>query len=111
MSALSASVLGQLLLMQGILGTLPDEQSIFSFVCRGLTDIPGVAGAHFSDQPEETTDVSIVRFPIRIGNSGRLVLAIKVHDPAAFAPYKDFVTNFCFILTVILGERNQRRLI
>ena len=109
MSALSAPVLGQLLLMQGILGTLPDEHSIFSFVCRGLIDIPGVAEVHFIDQPEETTDVSIVRFPMLIGNSRRLVLSIKVSDPPAFAPYKDFLTNFCFILTVILEERDQRR--
>ena len=109
MSALSAPVLGQLLLMQGILGTLPDEQSIFSFVCRGLIDMPGVAEVHFIDQPEETTDVSIVRFPMLIGNSRRLVLSIKVSDPSTFAPYKDFLTNFCFILNVILEERDQRR--
>ncbi len=111
MQALSAPVLGQLLIMQGILGTLPDEQSIFSFVCRGLTNMPGVAAVDFSDQPEETTDDSIVRFLMVIGNSRRLVLSIKVYDPSAFAPYKDFLTNFCFILTVILEERNQRRLI
>lgn len=97
--------------MQGILGTLPDEQSIFSFVCRGLIDIPGVAEVHCLNQPKETSDASIVRFPLFSDNSRRLVLSIKISDPSAFALYKDFLANFCFILTVILDERHQRRLI
>jgi two-component sensor histidine kinase len=107
---LNAQVLGQMLLMQSIVSNLPDEKAIFSFVCRGLLDIPGVVKVQHSDAVQETTDLSIVRFPLVVGSSKYGELWFKVFDPPAFAPYEDYLNNFCFTVAVILEERSQRRL-
>ncbi|MDO8944650.1 MAG: PAS domain-containing protein, partial [Desulfobacterales bacterium] len=107
---LSAPVLGQLLLMQSVLGQLPDEPAIFSFVCRGLQDLPGIADARHAAAPGEVSEGSLVRFPLRMGDSQWGELVLKVSDPSAFAPYALYLTNFCFMLSVLLEERQQRRL-
>jgi two-component system, cell cycle sensor histidine kinase and response regulator CckA len=107
---LRAPVLGQLLLMQSVLCSLPDEKSIFSFVLRGLTDIPGVAEAGYSVTPTEKTDESQVRLPLHVGTSNRGEISIKVSDPLAFAPYAVYLKNFCFMVAVVLEERHQHRL-
>jgi two-component system cell cycle sensor histidine kinase/response regulator CckA len=109
-TALSAPVLGQLLLMQSVVGTLPDEPAIFSFVCRGLSDLPGVAGASHAAAGTETAEPATVRFPLRTGQSRWGELLLKVADPAAFTPYAEYLQNFCAMLAVILEERHQRRL-
>ena len=107
---LKAQVLAQLLIMQNVLCNLPNEKSIFSFVCRGLTDIPGVAGANYSVIPKEITDASLVRLPLHVGHSNLGEILIKVADPLAFAPYESYLKNFCYMVAVILEERYQRRL-
>jgi two-component system, cell cycle sensor histidine kinase and response regulator CckA len=107
---LSASVLGQLLLMQSVLCNLPDEKSIFSFVIRGLADIPGVAEAAYSDTPTEKTDESQVRLPLHVRTSNGGEILIRVSDPLAFGPYEAYLKNFCFMVAVILEERHQHRL-
>ena len=108
---LSAAVLGQLLLMQSAVGTLPDEPAIFSFVCRGLRDLPGVADVSHAAAGGEPAAPPWVRFPLRAGQSEWGELLLNVSDPAAFAPYEAYLKNFCFTLTVILEERHQHRLI
>ncbi len=110
-SPLSAPVLGQLSLMQSVLWSLPDEESIFSFVCRGLTDLPGVAEASIAASREEITDASLRRFPFQVGPVHLGELLLKVADPAAFAPYEAYLKNFCFMMAVILEERRQRQLL
>src|SRR5512145_3084932 len=85
---LDARILGQLLLMQSVMSHLPDEQAIFSFVCRGIVDIPGVVKASFSEICQEPgkplVETSIVRFPLTIGDSRYGELLIQVSDPLAF---------------------------
>ena len=109
-SALSAPVLGRLLVMQSVVGSLPDEESIFSFVCRGLLDLPGVAEASYVKSPGETTGASLRRFPIRTGNCNLGELLVNVSDPAAFAPYESYLENFSVMVAVILTERHHRQL-
>jgi PAS domain S-box-containing protein len=106
---LEPHTLGQLLLMQSIVISLPDEKSIFSFICRGLLDMPGVFGARYSDTAQEQEDASTVRIPLLLGETCRGEMLITVEDPEAFAPYMDYVKNFCYMLAVILEERDQRR--
>jgi signal transduction histidine kinase len=96
--------------MQSVVGNLPDEQSIFSFVCRGLCDLPGVANPSFAAVAGALASPSRVRFPLQIGRSNWGELTVEVMDPATFAPYEPYLQNFCFMLAVIIEERHQRRL-
>lgn len=109
-SQLEAKTLGQLLLMQSIVLNLPDLNSINSFVCRGLTDIPGVDKVAISTQkiepPKELNDK--VYFTIKQFDNFYGELEIELNNPNEFAPYLDYVNNFVFMLGVILEERNQR---
>jgi signal transduction histidine kinase len=107
----SAQVLGQLLLMQNVMSNLPNQRSIRNFVCRGLKDMPGVAEVRYFDSRQESVDVSVVRFPLLVGNSFLGELAIRVSDAEAFTPYVEYLENFCFMMAVILEERNQRHAI
>ena len=106
----SANVLGRLLLMQNVLCNLPDERSIFSFVCQGLADMPGIAAVRHRIVPAEIADPALVRLPLTVGDSSFGELLITVSDPAALAVYSDYLSNFCFMIAVILEERHQRRL-
>ncbi|MFO7569167.1 MAG: PAS domain-containing protein, partial [Smithellaceae bacterium] len=106
---LKAQALGQLLLMQSILIGLPDERSIFSFVCRGLTDMPGVASVHYKPEQGDDPGSTGMRFPLVQGDINRGEILIELADADAFAPYVDYLNNFCFMLTVILAERAQRK--
>ncbi len=102
---LRADVLGQLLLMQSIICNLPDEKSIFSFTCRGLIDLPGIQTAvHVREQKPER-DGSRLSFPLCSGDTDFGSLVLTVDDYDLFAPYKDYVNNFCFMIAVILEER------
>jgi signal transduction histidine kinase len=95
--------------MQSIVISLPDEKSIISFVCRGLLDIPGVTGVHYHETPQEQADSSTVRIPLFIGETYQGVLSFTIDAPEVFAPYWDYLRNFCYVLAVILEERRQRR--
>ncbi len=106
---LNAQALGQLLLMQSIVISLPDEKSMFSFVCRGLRDLPGVSEVRYVDASQEQTDKASIRIPLLIGEISRGELWFTLTDPDAFAPYLDYLKNFCFMLAVILEERRQRQ--
>ena len=61
---LKPETLGLLLLMQSYVISLPDEKSIFSFVCRGLLDMPGVSEVRYAETAQEHADEATVRFPI-----------------------------------------------
>jgi len=106
---LSAQVLGQLMLMQSVMGSLPDQETIYAFVCRGLLDVPGVAGARMQDQTGSETDADVIRFPVPLCSRKELGLLLTVTDRGAFHPYKDYLQNFCYMMGVVLEERDQRR--
>ncbi|MHB8834361.1 MAG: hybrid sensor histidine kinase/response regulator [Candidatus Methylomirabilia bacterium] len=106
---LEGRVLGQLLLMQSVVIGLPNEETIFSFVCRGLLDIPGVAAVRYVESAQEQVDGATVCIPLIVGEAIRGALLFTVIDQQSFAPYRDYLRNFCFMLAVILEERSQRR--
>ncbi|MGF1584398.1 MAG: PAS domain S-box protein [Bacteroidales bacterium] len=108
---LDPRVLGQLLVMQSILNNLPDNESVFSFVCKGLADIPGISRVDYYENgygKEETSSGLI--YPVSSGStfSGDLLLTIENYDK--FSPYKEYLSNFIFMTGIILEERKQRLL-
>lgn len=108
---LDAKHLGQLLLMQSVLDSLPDEQSIRSFVARGLSEMPGVAEARIRDTCGEPPARGGLCFPLQVGEVRRGELLIICNDLAAFRPYEDYIRNFCFMVAVILEERQHRQIL
>ena len=107
---LDPQVLGQLTVMQSLLVTLPDESTIFGFICRGLRDIPGVAEVGYQEQARAEMGEGAVRVPLRMGSTDWGSLLVQVRDEAAFLPYEFFLNNFCLMVVLILEERRQRRL-
>ena len=105
---LSSQILGQFLRMQSIVWSLPDEKSIFSFVCKRLQDLPGGEEVCYAAEAESLTDPSLSVFSLDLGESNNGELGLKVVDPARFLPYRDYLKNFCFMLAVILEERKRR---
>jgi PAS domain S-box-containing protein len=101
-------VLGQLLLMQSVIVSLPNEV-IPSFVVSGLGDVPGVESVKFEAEKREECG-GLFCFPLATENFFHGALAVDVADIDAFTPYIDYVRNFCFMTAVILEERRQRLL-
>jgi len=109
-SRLSARPLGQFLLLQSVVESLPDEPAMCDFVARGLTELPGVAEARVGIPAAEAIPADALRYPLQVGEARKGELWIRCHDRSAFQPYEDYLRNFCFMLAVILEERQQRRL-
>ena len=108
-TTLSASQLGKLLLMQSVLDSLPNEDSIRSFITRGLSEMPGVMSVRICEAPGELPGQDYIRFPLQVGGVCKGELLVACNERAAFQPYAEYVENFCFMLAVILEERQQRR--
>ena len=104
-----ARVLGQLLLMQSVVASLPDT-AILPFVMQGLGDVPGVSLVSFQASIANGDDSSL-RFRLTAGSSDFGELAFSVADSEAIAPYIDHIRNFSFMLALIMEERQQRRVI
>lgn len=109
---LDAKVLGQLLVMQSVVINLPNRNTIFSFVCKGLKDIPGVERVVYREFPEKQKDVAPadVCFPVGLSNSFYGEICLCVSNYERFKPYEDYIKNFAFMLAIILEERAQRKL-
>jgi len=106
-AAVDVRVLGQLLLMQSVVASLPDN-SVLPFIISGLGDIPGVGQVALDTAP---LGESPYRFHLTAGAEHYGALDFRVDDAPAFAPYLDHVHNFAFMLAVILDERRQRQVI
>jgi PAS domain S-box-containing protein len=110
---IQAEILGQLLLMQSVIINLPTTESIFSFACRGMNDLPGVSDVSFSlektvENNEQEEDV--VFFQIGSGEDIYGEFRLKISDRKAFNLYENYVRNFVFLIKVVLEERQQRLL-
>jgi PAS domain S-box-containing protein len=110
---LDSHVLGQLLLMQNVLINLPGKDSIFSFVCEGLIDVPGIEKVQYFERTSQSKllEDNVKSLPITLENSYFGEIEIKLSNPKLFEPYKDYVYNFVFMIGVILEERHQREVI
>jgi PAS domain S-box-containing protein len=110
---LNPKILGQLLLMQSIVINLPNIKSIFSFVKHGLEELPGINKVSINS---EQTQQDLKRepyqyFPIIQNYACYGEIAFDVRDPHLFNPYIEYISNFTFMLAVILEERKQRQII
>lgn len=109
---LNAKILGQLLLMQNVVINLPDLKSIFSFVCRGLQDIPGVDNVSIYNEPvtEKEKSDKIFYFDISLNNFCYGEVKIYLNERELFLPYLAYIQNFVFMLGVILEEKKKQDL-
>lgn len=110
---LNPKVLGQLLLMQSVLNNLPDNKSIFSFVCKGLLDIPGISKVEYNGTKSGAKDNIPFQLylPISVSESNFGELKITLSEYDLFKPYERYLGNFVFMIGVILEQRKQSQLI
>ncbi|PWE00088.1 PAS domain S-box protein [Marinilabilia rubra] len=107
---LKAEVVGQLLLMQSVLINLPDDKSIFSFISRGLTDIPGVDAVDYSKTSFSQTDDSAIDIPLEKNGHNFGILRFKISDSQKFSHYQPYLMNLLFVVEVVIEERFQRQI-
>jgi diguanylate cyclase (GGDEF)-like protein/PAS domain S-box-containing protein len=106
-AAADARVLGQLLVMQSIIGSLPDA-AIMSFVVEGLADIPGIGNVIY--HPEAGANGRpLTRLALNAPSASFGELSFLVTDETAFAPYPEYLRNFSFMLALILEGRQRAR--
>ena len=106
-AAVAPGVLGQLLVMQSIIGSLPDA-AIMPFVVQGLADVPGIGNIEF--HPEAGANGRpLTRLALKTPSANFGELSFLVTDEAAFSPYVEYLHNFAFMLALILEGRQQAR--
>jgi signal transduction histidine kinase/CheY-like chemotaxis protein len=110
---LDPKVLGQLLLMQSYINNLPDRRSVFSFICKGLMDIPGVSKVIYIEKGAgiEESLPSQLTIPVCLEESYFGELVITLSDQNLFKNYEPYLRNFIFMTGVVLEERKSRELI
>jgi PAS domain S-box-containing protein len=111
----AAESLARILLMQGMVGQLPTDDSVFGFVARGLRDIPGVREArHVAAEAVAAAREGLredkVVLPIEIARRSHGAFVLTLADRPAFAAYEAFLHNLCFAIAGFLEERRQRTL-
>ncbi len=113
---LSAKVIGQIAMMQGVVAQLPDEVSVLGFVAKGLSDIPGVKKVEYVLFNNEETSVLEYEteelrhiFPIEYKQSKYSSLIFHLSDRSKFDLYAPYIGNFTNVLAVLFEERRQRK--
>lgn len=129
--SLRADVLGRLLVVQQALDVLPNEDEIVAFLCRALSEVPGVEGACFAFEgrplvaatPLESAcararengvalpgdplpDLPVsAAYPVRTVRRSYGTLALLLRDQGAFAPYRPVVSNVAGTIAAALETR------
>lgn len=102
---LSPKILGQLVLIQSVVSQLPDQESVVSFLCRGLSDVPGVVAVEVLPADGEESRLVLA---VRSNQHDYCRLRFQLDDEAAFGAYMPFVQNVVMMVGTILEERRQR---
>ena len=112
MSEPRADVLARILLIQNVVGQLPDETGVFAFLCRGLQDVPGISKARFEkeDLSPHTPGPADRRIPLTIAQTRYGEIVLEISNAESYELYAPFIGNLCFMVAVILEERRQRAL-
>ncbi|MBF0289547.1 MAG: PAS domain S-box protein [SAR324 cluster bacterium] len=113
----SAETLSRILLIQNMIGQLPDEQNISNFVCAGLRDLPGIDEVWYKKKEPSDVDETKIRhdlhqFPVSIDQAhyyGDYI--IRVSDSKQFTLYSSYIHNLSFMVAVILDNRRQAELL
>ncbi|MBF0277377.1 MAG: PAS domain S-box protein [SAR324 cluster bacterium] len=116
---LSAKILGQIVLIQGMVWHLPNLESILSFVCRGLENLPGVFQIGYQVFEENFERGGLAEDGSKTGRKFELKfkdtvfgeMTFSVSESALFAPYIPYIENLSLMLAVVCEERRQRVLI
>ena len=106
-NALDAKVLAQILLIESMVSHLPDEKTIFAFVCRGLESIPGVTQVSYALYNVPTNEDHLI--PIKIDNNHFGTLSFNLTSSTDFSCYLPYLDNLCHMLAVTLDLRQQRQ--
>lgn len=105
--------LSEILLIQNMLPTLPDAESMLSFSCRGLEDLPGVGSVSYcliGHRPEESfAGKESEAYPVHLGHSTFATIYCTIEDRAAFSQYEAYIQNLCFMIAARLEEQRQRK--
>jgi diguanylate cyclase (GGDEF)-like protein/PAS domain S-box-containing protein len=137
--SLDSRVLGQLLLLQGTLDSMPADESISRFVFRGLKNIPGVGflnvcirGAAAGqkemcadcqgrwDKPMDISglpcipknDDGVKYIPVRTVDSLYGLILYSLHDPpGAFTPYQPYLQNIANVVALSIDNRWQKQIL
>ncbi|MFW5830504.1 MAG: hybrid sensor histidine kinase/response regulator, partial [Planctomycetota bacterium] len=100
--------LARLLVMQSVIGQLPDRQQVLDFLDRGLREVPGVAEARLSQLENPGPDE--IALPVRVPEQHVGWLILRLSDRETFAPYRSLIANLCFMVAVILDSQRLKRL-
>lgn len=106
---LDSLVLGRLSVMQSVAWGLPRAETVSSFVCRGLCDVPGVEAAHHAAIRGRPVNSLSVRLSLKTGTADLGELVVVLSDPSAFAPYAPYLRNFGVVVAIILEDRALQR--
>lgn len=113
--------LAKLLLIQNILEVLPTHESLASFLCESLSDIPGVRRAEARLQQGVSTQnhsrvapgtaehppgMPLQSFPLRAskGDYGALVFSVDCEEQ--FSHYQPFIANTANVVATLLERRD-----
>ena len=134
--ALRADVLGRLLVVQQALDVLPNEEEIAAFLCRALSEVPGVEGACLALEGRPIvastelegacvkargTGVAVpggplpdlpgsAAYPVRTVRRSYGMLALALREPGAFDPYRPVVSNVIGTIAAALETRELLRI-
>ncbi len=104
-----ARFLSQILLMLDVIGTLPDEASVFAFLCEGIRDFPGVSAVLRCNGHSGSINHNVHTIPLLSSEFSYGELQITIEDAAAFFPYVVYLKNLCFMVSTIVAARDSRR--
>lgn len=134
--ALRADVLGRLLVVQQALDVLPNEEEIAGFLCRALSEVPGVDGACLALEGRpivarsELEDACVkargtgvglpgdslpflpgsAAYPVRTVRRSFGMLALALREPGAFDPYRPVVSKIVGTIAAALETRELLRI-
>jgi diguanylate cyclase (GGDEF)-like protein/PAS domain S-box-containing protein len=106
---LNAEVLAQILLVESMIVHLPDEQTIFDFVSRGLELVPGVISVkHTSQMKQDWAIDGVIEVPLKMEESHYGSLCFQLSNHHLFKQYLPYINNLCQMLALIIDQRQQR---
>ncbi len=112
-------IIGQIALMQSVVLQLPDRISILNFVCRGLSDVPGLAKVDYlieNGQPIDVSDINdkatsgVRSYAIQRKEVVYAIIQLHIDNGETFEPYIPYIENFTTVLAVIFEEKRQHKL-
>ncbi|MEX2441976.1 MAG: histidine kinase dimerization/phosphoacceptor domain -containing protein [Alkalispirochaeta sp.] len=108
-------ILSTFLLIQNMLPTLPDAESMLGFTSRGLENLPGLSSVSYAMADETGVqsagpgpDPASHAFPVHLGKTVFATIYCTVSNRDAFSRYETYVHNLCFMIAARLEEKRQR---